>query len=129
MKKTCVIAAAIIGLALAAPVTAHHPSPNSDLIEDMMPADALDAHNAAVDSLLESGVADMGVSANTMDGTVNGVTDGIGEMDPANDGQGATCADIVGGVCDDGGNNEVNGTGEAWGGMTRSPAIFPESTP
>jgi hypothetical protein len=125
MKRTLIIAIAATGLALAGPVAAHHMAPDEvrDAIAERMPENALEAHNDAVENLLEMDVADMGASStpdrNGRNGTVNGDLAGDGEMDPANDGQGNTCAVIVDGVCDDGMNGDGYGAG-----MVRSPSTF-----
>jgi hypothetical protein len=76
MKRTLIIALTATGLVLAGPVAAHHNSPNSEFVETMMPADALEQHNAVVDGVLEEGNAMM---AGEAEGTFQGL-----ELDPAN---------------------------------------------
>lgn len=113
MKKTCVIAAAVIGLALVAPVTAHHNSPISAELETIIPEDALEQHNAVVEDVLEMGVAEMA-------GDAQGTANTTGEiMDPANDAAGNTCTEVLTnvGACLPG-NEAMGGFG-----MDRSPPL------
>ncbi len=62
MKKTCIIATAVIGLALAAPLSAHHNCAAGDTCPEDI-GDMMGNHEAAIDAL-----GDMG-----------------GQMDPADD--------------------------------------------
>jgi hypothetical protein len=77
MKQKYVFAIAAVSALLAMPAAAHHMSVDPDFVEEHMPADALDQHNAVVDEVLDMGVAQM-------EGTVMGQTSMSGdEMDPA----------------------------------------------
>ena len=125
MNRTLIIAIAATGLAAAGPVAAHHMAPDEvkDTIEEHMPPAALDTHNSAVENLIDSGIADMGLSStpdrNGREGSLNGEIAGDGEMDPANEGQGDTCAVIIDGLCEDGMSGDGYGAG-----MIRSPSTF-----
>lgn len=78
MQRTLTIAVAVMGLALAGPLAAHHNSADPDFIEEQVPDGALDQHDDVVDEVLEMGAASMaGATADDqmeMSGT---------EMDPA----------------------------------------------
>ena len=112
MKKICIIAAAVIGLALTAPVTAHHNSPNPDAIEANMPVSALTTHNLAVDAVLDR-LEDIGVSGNMDGSTVSN------DMDPADTAQGDTCTLMFENDCVPG--NDENPSA----GMDRGPSTTP----
>ena len=87
----------------ALPALAHHNSVDPEFIETMMPDEALEAHNAAVDRVLER-LEDMGIS------TMAGNQAGNVNMDPSDMQQGATCSAVVDGVCDDDmGNDSMSG--------------------
>ena len=49
MKKTCLIATAVISVALAAPVAAHH---NSPLYDSLVIGDMMDRHDDAINNLV-----------------------------------------------------------------------------
>lgn len=108
----------------AFPAAAHHNSVDPEFVETKMPEDALDAHNTAVDNVLLR-LDEMGIS--TMDGNQSGNVN----MDPADVQQGAGCAAVIDGICDDDLGNDAptaSGGGMASGvegGMSRAPAPLP----
>lgn len=111
---------AVSAVLCAFPATAHHNSVDPDFVETKMPADALDAHNAAVDDVLLR-LDEMGIT--TMAGNQSGAVN----MDPADLQQGATCSAVVDGVCDDDlGNDAMQGYGVGdLRGMSGAPAPLP----
>lgn len=110
MKAFVVSVALALGVTgWATPGMSHHNSPNSTAIEEVMPEDALDQHNAAVDSVLDR-LDEMGISSMAGSTVSN-------DMDPADAAQGNTCSVLVDDVCESGpGNTDMSGYG-----MTRSP--------
>jgi hypothetical protein len=114
---------AVTAVVCAAPVMAHHPSQDPEFVEEQMPEDALEAHIDAVDAVLDR-LEEMGMT--TMDGNQTGASN----FDPADMQQGATCSDVVDGVCDEMGNDAMSGSGAGAGaGMTRGPVEYPLATP
>lgn len=124
MIKTCIIATAVIGLALAAPLSAHHYSQDPDLVEEHMDPDALVRHNDAVEDVLER-MEDMGIS------TMEGGSENAGlAQDPSDAQNGATCSAMVDGVCDgeSGDYGTTDNRPQAWG-QGRSPHLYVPPTP
>jgi hypothetical protein len=77
MKHMYIFATVALGAFLAMPAAAHHMSTDPDFVEEHVPDNALDQHNAVVDEVLDMGVAQMA-------GAVPGQSSMSGsEMDPA----------------------------------------------
>ena len=90
MQRTFTIAMAVIGLALAGPLAAHHMSDDPDFVDGQVPEGALDQHELVVGEVLEMGVASMAgattadqmeMSGTAMDPADEGARSGPGNLD------------------------------------------------